>query len=188
MNKILLNVIGLTYSHSQSGAYTLFLGEKDSKKQLPIVIGGSEAQSIAIALEDIENPRPLTHDLFKNFANTYNIDLKEVIINKFKEGLFYSELHTVKNSEISVIDARTSDAIALALRFKSPIYTYQQVIEEAGIIMDDADFEIDNETECVSEYERYSLSDLENLLNEAIVDEDYTKASKIRDEINFRKK
>lgn len=192
MNKILLEVIGLTYSHSQSGAYALILGEKGSNKRLPIIIGSFEAQSIAVALEKFDNQRPLTHDLFKTFADTYDISLKEVIVNRFKEGLFFSEIHTVKDGEVSVLDARTSDAVAIALRFKSPIYTYPQVMEEAGIIMDDIDFEDDSDdkTEDVSEniFDRYDIHELQELLQDAIDNEDYERASIIRDEINIRKK
>lgn len=190
MNKILLHVIGLTYSHSQSGAYALILGEKNSKRRLPIIIGSTEAQSIALALENFENPRPLTHDLIKNISDIYNIQLKEIIINNFKEGLFYSELHTMRDGEESIIDSRTSDAVAIALRFNAPIYTYPKIIDEAGIIMDDIEsentgnYEIDIE----SDFERYSIKELEELLNEAIEEEDYEKASKLRDEINYRKK
>lgn len=189
MNRILLDVIGLTYSNSQSGAYALIMGEKDSKLRLPIIIGEYEAQSIAIAIEGIENRRPLTHDLFKSFAENFDINITEVIINRFKEGIFYSELHCVKEGETSIIDCRTSDAIAIALRFKCPIYTYPQIIEEAGIEMEE---ETDNspETQQISDTETledYSISELEILLQEAIEEEDYAKASVLRDIINEKK-
>lgn len=194
MNKILLEVIGLSYSHSQSGAYALILGEKGSKRRLPVIIGSSEAMSIAIATEELKSRRPLTHDLFKSFASAYNININEVIINRFKEGIFYSELHTVKDEKEMVIDARTSDAIALALRFKCPIYTYPQIMEEAGIIIDDIDLTDNNEDETLdinkesdNEYEDYGLKDLQYMLQEAIDNEDYEAASKIRDEIKKRK-
>ena len=134
MNKIFLEVKGLTYSNSQSGAYALILNKKGDKMYLPIIIGEAEAQSIAIALEGHKNIRPLTHDLFMTFATTFDIDIEEVVINKFKEGLFYSELHCMKDGELTIIDARPSDAIALAVRFKCPVYTYSQVLEEAGLI------------------------------------------------------
>ncbi len=189
MNKILLEVIGLTFSNSMSGAYALIMGEKNSKLRLPVIIGEAEAQSIAIALEGHENRRPLTHDLFKNFAENFGISITEVIINRFKEGLFYSELHCEKDGEISVIDSRTSDAIALALRFKCPIYTYTQVMEEAGIEIDvdtDSKDETNNHSDAMT-LEDYDISDLEVFLKEAIEEEDYAKASILRDIINKKK-
>ena len=198
MNKILLEVKGLTYSNSQSGAYALILNKKGDKLHLPIIIGEAEAQSIAIALEGHKIIRPLTHDLFKIFATTFDIDVKEVVINRFKEGLFYSELHCMKDGELTIIDARPSDAIALAVRFKCPIYTYSQVLEEAGINIGsdfDTDTDLDSEHEdfdadimIESDFSRYSLSELELLLEESIEREDYNMASILRDEINSRKK
>ena len=198
MNKILLEVKGLTYSNSQSGAYALILNKKGDKMYLPIIIGEAEAQSIAIALEGHKNIRPLTHDLFKIFATTFDIDVKEVVINRFKEGLFYSELHCMKDGELTIIDARPSDAIALAIRFKCPVYTYSQVLEEAGIEIDadaDLDTDIDSDAEhedfddisIESDFSRYSLSELESLLEDSIEREDYNMASILRDEINNRK-
>ncbi len=189
MNKILLEVIGLTFSNSMSGAYALIMGEKNSKLRLPIIIGEAEAQSIAIAMEGHENRRPLTHDLFKSFAENFDIKITEVIINTFKEGLFYSELHCEKDGEMSVIDSRTSDAIALALRFGCPIYTYPQVMEEAGIEID-VDTDSEDETETSTEamtLEDYDISDLEAFMREAIEEEDYAKASVLRDIINKKK-
>lgn len=189
MNKILLEVIGLTYSNSQSGAYALIMGEKNAKLRLPIIIGEAEAQSIAIAIEGYENRRPLTHDLFKSFADNFNINITEVVINKFKEGLFFSELICEKDGETTIIDSRTSDAIAIALRFKCPIFTYQQVMEEAGIEIDDETISgTDSETDIDNNsLEDYNISELEALLNEAIEDEDYAKASMLRDIINEKK-
>lgn len=189
MNKILLEVIGLTYSNSQSGAYALIMGEKNAKLRLPIIIGEAEAQSIAIAIEGYENRRPLTHDLFKSFADNFNINITEVVINKFKEGLFFSELLCEKDGKTTIIDSRTSDAIAIALRFKCPIFTYQQVMEEAGIEIDDGTISgTDSETDIDNNsLEDYNISELEALLNEAIEDEDYAKASMLRDIINEKK-
>ncbi len=196
MNKILLNVIGITYSQSQSGAYALLLEVKGEQTRLPIIIGEAEAQSIAIAIEGHETRRPLTHDLFKSFAKSYDINITEVVINRFKEGLFYSELHCVKDGEETIIDARTSDAIALALRFDAPIYANSQVVEEAGIIMDDidldeegddADFDTDANTDTDTDFERYDIKELQHLLQKAIEDEDYAKASVLRDIINDKK-
>ena len=188
MNKILLNVIGITYSQSQSGAYALLLEVNDDKMRLPIIIGEAEAQSIAIAIEGHETRRPLTHDLFKTFAKSYDINITEVVINRFKDGLFYSELHCIKDEEETIIDARTSDAVALALRFDAPIYANSQVVEEAGIVMDDTDFDDDDNDGPVpvpdSDLERYDIKELEHLLREAIEVEDYAKASVLRDIIN----
>ena len=196
MNKILLNVIGITYSQSQSGAYALLLEVKGEQTRLPIIIGEAEAQSIAIAIEGQETRRPLTHDLFKTFAKSYEINITEVVINRFKEGLFYSELHCIKEGEETIIDARTSDAVALALRFDAPIYANSQVIEEAGIIMDDidlddegddADTDTDTNFDTDTDFERYDIKELQHLLQKAIEDEDYAKASVLRDIINDKK-
>ena len=190
MNKILLNVIGITYSQSQSGAYALLLEVKGEQTRLPIIIGEAEAQSIAIAIEGHETRRPLTHDLFKTFAKSFDINITEVVINRFKEGLFYSELHCIKDGEETIIDARTSDAVALALRFDAPIYANSQVVEEAGIIMDDIDLDdsdSDFDTNTDTDFERYDIKELEHLLQKAIEDEDYAKASVLRDIINDKK-
>ena len=195
MNRILLDVIGLSFSHSQSGAYALLLGDKNDRRRLPVIIGEAEAQSIAIAMENFEKKRPLTHDLFKSFATTYGINITEVVINRFKEGLFFSELHCEKDGEITVIDARTSDAVAIAVRFKCPIYTTSQVMEEAGLIMDDLETDNNKETEeedllddsGYERMERYDMQDLQQLLQDAIDNEDYMAASILRDEINKRK-
>lgn len=206
MNKVLLNVIGITYSQSQSGAYALILEVKGDKLRLPIIIGEAEAQSIAIAIEGHETRRPLTHDLFKTFATSFDINITEVVINRFKDGLFYTELHCVKDGEESIIDARTSDAVAIALRFNAPIYANTQVVEEAGLIMDDldlddtdsdtdfdtdsdsdTDFDADFDAGTDLDFERYDITELERLLKEAIEVEDYAKASVLRDIINDKK-
>ena len=195
MNKVLLNVIGITYSQSQSGAYALLLEVKGDKLRLPIIIGEAEAQSIAIAIEGQKTRRPLTHDLFKTFATSFEINITEVIINRFKEGIFYSELHCSKEGEETIIDARTSDAVAIALRFNIPIYANSQVIEEAGLVMDDIDpdtdadldFDTDTDADVDSDLERYDITELEHLLNEAVEVEDYAKASVLRDIINDKK-
>ena len=194
MNRILLDVIGLSFSHSQSGAYALLLGEKNDRRRLPVIIGEAEAQSIAIAMENVERKRPLTHDLFKSFATTYGINITEVVINRFKEGLFFSELHCEKDGKVSVIDARTSDAVAIAVRFKCPIYTTSQVMEEAGLIMDEYENEDSEEHEenmlddfGYERMDRYDMQDLQQLLQDAIDNEDYMAASVLRDEINKRK-
>ena len=194
MNRILLEVISLTYSNSMSGAYALILGNKNDDRRIPIIIGSSEAQSIALALEGVENKRPLTHDIFKTFADSFNINISEVVINRFHEGLFFAELHCGKDNEDSIIDIRPSDAIAIALRVKCPIYTTFDVMDEVGIILDDSDIENNNEDNEVlledSNYDNmnnYSLHDLETLLQNAIEREDYMMASVYRDEIKKRK-
>ena len=190
MNKVLLNVIGITYSQSQSGAYALILEVNGDKLRLPIIIGEAEAQSIAIAIEGHETRRPLTHDLFKTFATSFDINITEVVINRFKDGLFYTELHCVKDGEESIIDARTSDAVAIALRFNAPIYANSQVVEEAGLIMDDLDLDdsdSDSDFDSDTDFERYDITELEHLLKEAIEVEDYEKASVLRDIINDKK-
>lgn len=195
MGKVKLNVLGISYSQTQSGAYALVLSEEEGNRRIPIIIGGFEAQSIAIQLEGLTPPRPLTHDLFLNFAKSFSIELIEVQIYKLEEGVFFSKLHCDNGKKEVLIDARTSDAIALALRFKCPIYTTEEIIEKAGIIL-----ELDNpdepleKTPSVEKKENYdsnlfskmSLSELKAILEEAVLNEDYEKASKIRDEIKKR--
>ncbi len=194
MEKIRLDIIGMSYSQSQSGAYALILGEHDGMRRLPIIIGGFEAQAIAIELEKIRTPRPLTHDLFKSFADVYHITVSEVVINKFSEGVFYAKLVCSDGKVEQEVDSRTSDAIALALRFGCPVYTYESIMVAAGILMEE-DAELSRPEEHLSESEiqqsqSYSDStpeELQELLQSAIENEDYEKASKIRDELNKRK-
>tara|TARA_B100001057_G_scaffold450486_1_gene492618 strand:- start:5413 stop:6039 length:627 start_codon:yes stop_codon:yes gene_type:complete len=204
MKTVQLSIIGLTYSQTQNNAYALLLGEEGGKRRLPIVIGAFEAQSIAIALEkDILPPRPLTHDLFTSFALTFNIYLKKVMIHKLEEGIFYSSLVCELNGEIHQIDSRTSDAVALALRFNCPIYTYEEILEKAGIILDDKISKVTKKIESKAkpkpkqvkkEQVKSSESDLKRLsdkaltkeLNLALEKEDYELAAIIRDEINRR--
>ena len=196
MNKIRLEIIGMSYSQSQSGAYALILGEHGGARRLPIIIGGFEAQAIAVELEKMKPSRPLTHDLFKNFAEHYNIFIKEVVIDKFMEGVFFAKLICMQGDDISEIDARTSDAVALAIRFRCPVYTYESIMKEAGIVMEDKaeELQIQDETEGFldddsgSEYTDYNIDELEEMLQKAVDNEEYEKASKIRDEINNRKK
>ena len=193
MEKIRLEIIGMSYSQSQSGAYALILGEKEGKRRLPIIIGGFEAQSIAIELEKIKAPRPLTHDLFKTFAEAYNIHISEVIISKFSEGVFYAVLVCSNGKKQLEIDSRTSDAIALALRFGCPVYTYESIMVAAGILMEE-DPESLKSDETMEEgpvmeetsYSEYSLEDLTQMLHSAVEKEEYEKASRIRDEIKKR--
>jgi len=195
MDKIRLDIIGMSYSQSQSGAYALILGEREGSRRLPIIIGGFEAQAIAIELEKIKTPRPLTHDLFKAFAGVYGIEITEVVVNKFSEGVFFSKLVCTDGKSKHEVDSRTSDAIALALRFNCPIYTYESIMVAAGILMEeeaelskpeDAKEEI-QEVEQES-YTDYSLTELKELLQSAVEKEEYEKASRIRDEINRRKR
>jgi bifunctional DNase/RNase len=174
----------------------LVLSEEDGKRRIPIIIGGFEAQSIAIQIEGLTPPRPLTHDLFLNFAKSFNIEILEVQIYKLEEGVFFSKLHCDNGKKEVYIDARTSDAIALALRFKCPIYTSEEIIEKAGIILefDGPDEEIEKAAASAEKKEKYdstlfakmSLSELKTILDEAVLNEDYEKASKIRDEIKKR--
>ncbi len=196
MGKVKLNVLGISYSQTQSGAYALVLSEEEGKRRIPIIIGGFEAQSIAIQIEGLTPPRPLTHDLFLNFAKSFNIEILEVQIYKLEEGVFFSKLHCDNGKKEVYIDARTSDAIALALRFKCPIYTTEDIIEKAGIILDFDGTDEDAEktvtpTEKKENYDttlfsKMSLSELKTILDEAVLNEDYEKASKIRDEIKNR--
>ena len=205
MSLIRLNIKGISYSQTQSGAYALILSEENGERKLPIVIGAFEAQSIAIALEkDIRPPRPLTHDLFKNFSERFNIVVKQVIIHKLVDGVFYASLICENNNIEEIIDARTSDAIALALRFSAPIFTYKNILDKAGVIL-----KIDNvkegkkiEDSLVFEsepdkgkkmkvpadetFKDLSLSDLKDLLKKAVQGEDYEVAAKLRDEISKR--
>jgi len=190
MQKIELKIFGLSYSHSQSSAYALILGEKKGNRRLPIIVGGLEAQAIAIEVEKMKPARPLTHDLFKTFAEIYNVEVKEIIINKFHEGIFYSVLVCDNGQQEIEIDSRTSDAVAIALRFNCPIYTYEQVLSVAGVIMD-IDDDIKKDESSVSEgneFQNLNIKELKNSLNLAIENEDYEKASIIRDEIKKREK
>ena len=202
MEKVRLEIIGMSYSQSQSGAYALILGVVGARTRIPIMIGAFEAQSIAIGIEKMKPTRPLTHDLFKNFAEHFNIDIEEVIINKFEEGIFYAKLICNHNGQISEIDSRTSDAIALAIRFECPIYCNKEIIREVGIEMDEKEdsksSEPQQQTEEMpteespqqtygSKYKNYPIEELEELLKKAVEEENYEEASVIRDEIKRRK-
>ncbi len=186
MEKIKLNIVGLSYSQTQSGAYALLLAEEYGHRRLPIVIGGNEAQAIAIELEKMSPSRPLTHDLFKRFATSFEIEIKEVIIYNLVEGIFFAKMLCKQGENIAEIDARTSDAIAIAVRFNCPIYTYEFILSSAGIILEDEKPAIEA-AEVTEEQELVTIDELEQQLEEALSNEDYEKASKIRDEINKRK-
>ncbi|MCX6286466.1 MAG: DUF151 domain-containing protein [Bacteroidetes bacterium] len=195
MEKIRLEIIGMSYSQSQTGAYALILGEKDGKRRLPIIIGGFEAQAIAIELEKIKTPRPLTHDLFKYFADAFGIEVREIIINKFQEGVFYAQLVCSDGSRVEEVDSRTSDAIALALRFSCPIYTYEDIMKAASIMVEeDTDTPAALNPESLpkvsskQEFSGQSVAELKEILQAAIENEEYEKASRIRDELNRRNK
>ncbi|NVK52404.1 MAG: bifunctional nuclease family protein [Flavobacteriaceae bacterium] len=196
-----LTIKGISYSQTQSGAYALVLSEIDGNRTLPIIIGAFEAQSIAIALEkEIKPPRPLTHDLFKTFADRYQIQVKQVIIHKLVDGVFFSSLISEKNGVEEVIDARTSDAIALAVRFNAPIYTYEEILDKAGIYLkveeqlsiEESDLQADDlVAEIISEsseehYTEKSIEELYKELDAAVANENYELAAKIRDEISKR--
>jgi bifunctional DNase/RNase len=192
MEKVKLEIVGLSYSQTQSGAYALVLSEENGSRRLPIIIGGFEAQAIAIELEKMTPTRPLTHDLFKNFALSFDITVDEVIIYNLVEGVFYSKLVCSRNGETIEIDARTSDAIAIGVRFNCPVFTYESILSSAGIQLDDAsDFDAPAELDEVEVPEKQgvaslSIEELEQQLNEALENEDYELASRLRDEINRR--
>lgn len=205
MKKVQLEIAGLSYSHTQSGAYALVFNETDGTRRLPIIIGGTEAQSIAIELEGMTPSRPLTHDLFKSFAEEFEFKVEEVIIYNLIEGIFFSKLICRNKDGNSVeIDSRTSDAVAIAVRFSCPIYTYEFILASAGIILEDESEETENkkeekespkietssntpiEIEDTPSESKLSLEELEEQLSRAIEEEDYEKASKLRDIINGR--
>jgi len=200
MEKLKLEIIGLSYSQTKSGAYALVLGEAKGKRRLPIIIGSFEAQAIAIELEEMIPGRPLTHDLFKTFSDSFDIVVQETIIYNLVEGIFYAKLICSKDGKEVEIDARTSDSIALAIRFKCPIYTYEFILAAAGIILDDSsdkdavEFELDESPagedvkEATDDLSSLSLKKLKALLAKAISEEAYEQASTIRDEIDNRSK
>lgn len=199
MDKIKLDIVGLS-SGQTSGSYTLILGEENGKRKLPVIIGNFEAQAIAVEIEKIVPFRPMTHDLFVSFSHIFNIDMVEALIYNLHEGVFYAKLICVQNGKTYEIDSRTSDAIALAVRFKCPIYTYDNILESAGIVLeeeDDDDIEQPGAPAHVIEknpgaskdddLSSHSLSELDELLEKALQIEDYHNAARIRDEINKRK-
>jgi uncharacterized protein len=195
MKKIELEIVALSHSITQTHSYAVVLGEVNGLRRLPIVIGGFEAQAIAVALERMQPSRPLTHDLMKNFMLAFNVDLHEIIINDLQEGIFYSKLVCSSENDTVEIDSRTSDALALAVRFGCPIYTYENILENAGIMMEDEGKEkvpeevtVSSSPEEKQDLKNLSLDELEKLLNEVLEAEDYLRAISIRDEINTRRK
>jgi len=196
MKKIKLEIIGLSYSQTQSGAYALVLGEEKGKRRLPVIIGAFEAQAIAIELENMTPTRPLTHDLFKSLAGAFDIEVEEVIIFNLLEGVFYAKLICNNGDKKQEIDARTSDAIAIAVRFGCPIYTYEFILSTAGIVLEEntpieaIEEKIEKKPATIlseSELTSTSTDDLKELLKKALDEEAYERASKIRDELNKRK-
>lgn len=200
MRKIQLDIVALSHSVSQSHNYAVVLGEQDGSRRLPIVIGGFEAQAIAVAMERMTPNRPLTHDLFKNALDTFDIDLKEVIINDLLDGIFYAKLVCLRKGEIIEIDSRTSDALAMAVRFNCPVYTYEFILDTAGVILDESqEEEEEGEKPVLQEKEAskaskrkgplssYSVEALRKMLEEVLSEENYEKAARIRDEINRRR-
>ncbi len=192
MKKIELEIVALSHSITQTHSYAVVLGEVNGLRRLPIVIGGFEAQAIAVALERMQPSRPLTHDLMKNFMLAFNIELHEIIINDLQEGIFYSKLVCSTDHDTVEIDSRTSDAVALAVRFGCPIYTYDNILDSAGILMEEDDKKkkvvVSHNDAASDDLKKLSIVELEHLLNEVLEQEDYIKAASIRDEIKGRKK
>ncbi|OFY66926.1 MAG: hypothetical protein A3H98_10850 [Bacteroidetes bacterium RIFCSPLOWO2_02_FULL_36_8] len=204
VKKIQLDILGLSYSQSKTGSYALVLGEVNSKRRLPIIIGAFEAQAIAIEIEKITPNRPMTHDLFKTFAKTFKINVHEVIITELKEGVFYAKIVCSDGKTIYEIDSRPSDAIAIAVRFNAPIYTYEDVLAEAGIVLTDYPEETKQEeasvkpkkiTEQKGSIEQtgnplaaFSLDEIKQMLKVALDEENYEKAAELRDELKKRGK
>ena len=195
MKRVKLKVMGISYSQTQSGAYALILIEENGERRIPIIIGGFEAQAIVIKLENLDPPRPLTHDLFKKFADEFNISVTEVMIYKLEEGVFFSKLVCNNGAKTYSIDSRTSDAVAIALRFGCAIYITEDILDKAGITISPTDSEISvsNEADAIFEtgstkYESYSDEELYKIIDEAVKTEDYERAAAIRDEIEKRKK
>ena len=195
MNKVSLEIIGLTYSESSTGAYVLILGDKNSQRKLPIVIGGTEAESIAVGIDRQKGGRPLTHDLFLRFAHEFDVEVKEVVINRFRDGVYYAMLVCQQGDDLTMVDARPSDAIAIAVRCGCGIYAYETVMEEAGIIMEEQEEQPqapDDDPQHINKVSEganlflMTVHELEELLEEAIENEDYDLAAKVRDEIKGR--
>lgn len=195
MKRIKLKVLGISYSQTQSGAYALVLSEENGERRIPIIIGGFEAQAIVVKLENLNPPRPLTHDLFKSFADQFGISISEIFISRLEDGVFYSQLVCNNGEKEYTIDSRTSDAVALSLRFNCPIYITEEILEKAGIVLNPEGNESQIVAEDIvkpesgeSEYESYSDEELYKMLDEAIKTEDYERAAACRDEIDKRKK
>lgn len=191
MKKIELDIVALSHSVTQSHNYAVVLGEQNGSRRLPIVIGGFEAQAIAVAMERMTPNRPLTHDLFKNALETLEVDLKEVIINNLLDGIFYARLICIRKGEVIEIDSRTSDALAMAVRFNCPIYTYEFILDAAGVVLEDNEDPRPTKKKTkkpkTSSITSLPMEDLQHLLDDVLSKEDYEQAARIRDEINKRK-
>lgn len=196
MKKIELDIVALSHSVTQSHNYAVVLGEQEGSRRLPIVIGGFEAQAIAVAMERMTPNRPLTHDLFKNALDTFNIELKEVVINNLLDGIFYARLVCLRDGEMIEIDSRTSDALAMAVRFNCPIFTYEFILDAAGVILEEQEEPVTQPSAAAktkkkkaksNSLSQYSDEDLNKMLNEVLGEEDYERAAEIRDEIKRRK-
>jgi len=198
MNKIELKIMAISRSVTQSVNYAVVLGERDGARRLPVIIGSFEAQAIAVAIEGMEGPRPMTHDLFKNTLETMKVDLREIIINNLQEGIFYARLVLDREGEIIEVDSRTSDALALAMRFECPIYTYEFILDTAGVVLEGeedgegAEFEREAESERKprsrkDQLSSYTVGELQKILEEVLGEENYEQAARIRDELNRRK-
>ena len=196
MNKIELRLMAISRSVTQSSNYAVVLGEANGQRRLPVIIGSFEAQAIAVAIEGMEGPRPLTHDLLKNTLDTLDVDLREVIINDLREGIFFARLVLVRDGEIIEVDSRTSDALAMAMRFDCPIYTYEFILESAGVVLEGEDEEEEDggeqqeyameEGEQTPALSSYTVGELQKMLDEVLGQENYERAAEIRDEINRR--
>ena len=192
MKKIELEIVALSHSVTQSHNYAVVLGETEGNRRLPIVIGGFEAQAIAVAMERMTPNRPLTHDLFKNTLDTFDINLKEVVINNLLDGIFYAQLVCIRDGQEFIIDSRTSDAIAMSVRFKSPLFTFDFIMEQAGVVLEDDDTMKKSTKSIIKDnakpdsFDQYSVKALNQMLEDVLENEDYEKAAKIRDEINKR--
>ncbi|MEM8529032.1 MAG: bifunctional nuclease domain-containing protein [Bacteroidota bacterium] len=190
MKKIRLDIVALSHSVTQSHNYAVVLGEQRGSRRLPIVIGGFEAQAIAVAMERMTPNRPLTHDLFKNVLVTFDVTLEEIIINNLQDGIFYAKLICLKDGEIIEIDSRTSDALAMAVRFECPIYTYEFILDRAGVVLEESEEGGEEavvrraEVSAVKRLSSYSIEELKQMLEEVLANEDYERAAEIRDEIN----
>ncbi|MGB3546206.1 MAG: bifunctional nuclease family protein [Saprospiraceae bacterium] len=194
MKKIELDIVALSHSVTQSNNYAVVLGELDGARRLPVVIGAFEAQAIAVAIEGMVPNRPLTHDLFKNTLDTFDIGLQEIVINNLVEGIFYARLICLRNGELIEIDSRTSDAIALSVRFKCPIYTYEFILDTAGIVLEEDEntgaYEVsmeEVEEEKTKSLGSVSIDELQQQLDQVLREENYERAAQIRDEISRRK-
>jgi bifunctional DNase/RNase len=195
MKRIKLKVLGISYSQTQSGAYALVLIEEKGERRIPIIIGGFEAQSIVVKLENLDPPRPLTHDLFKSFADVFNVSILEVFIDKLEDGVFYAKLICSNGNKEYTIDSRTSDAVALSLRFDCPIFITEEILEKAGITVSSAGSASENISAedsvyepDVTKYNSYTDEELYKMIDDAVKTEDYERAATIRDEIEKRKK